>query len=115
MSRRMVVARVAFGLLLIALLYAGPLAYGLATMGGKVDPCLAGASRAGDVVVTLSDVPGPTQIEELQRYGRYGGSGGNQNHVVLLGVPPANVTMLSRLYWIDTIEALDGCPGSEDA
>ena len=57
----------------------------------------------------LSYVPGPTQLEDLQRYGRYGGSGGDLNNVVLLDVPAQNVMLLSQLYWVDRVEPEDGC------
>ena len=36
MSRRMALARIAFGLLLVALLYGGPYAYGRATADDKL-------------------------------------------------------------------------------
>jgi hypothetical protein len=109
MSKKLAILRIATGAALVALLYAGPFAYGLATADGRVDACLSAPAQAHDVVVKLSYVPGPTQIEELQRYGRYGGSGGDPHDVVLLGVPASNLTMLSRLYWVDEVEALDGC------
>lgn len=109
MSRRMALARILFGLLLVGLMYAGPYAYGLATAGDKVPACMVGDSAPRDVVVQLSYTPGPTQIEDLQRYGRYGGSGGDLNNVVLLGVPAQNVTLLSRLYWVDRVEPVDPC------
>jgi hypothetical protein len=109
MSKKLAILRIGTGLALVALLYAGPFAYGFATAGGRLDPCLSEPTQPADVVVELSDVPGPTQIEELQRYGRYGGSGGDRQAVVLLDVPPGNITLLSRLYWIDHVKALDGC------
>jgi len=109
MSGRMAVARVVFGLVLVGLMYAGPYAYGFATAGGKVDPCLSSETVPSDIVEKLSSPPGPTQIEDLQRYGRYGGSGGELNNVVLLGVPPQNVTLLSRLYWVTSVKPVDPC------
>ena len=109
MSRRMALARIVFGLVLVGLMYAGPYAYGLATAGGKLDPCLTSETGPHDVVVKFSTPPGPTQIEDLQRYGRYGGSGGDMNNVVLLGVPAQNITLLSRLYWVNSVEPVDPC------
>jgi hypothetical protein len=105
----MAMMRIAFGGLLVALLYGGPYAYGLATADDKLADCLAGNTSAQNVVVKLSYVPGPTQLEDLQRYGRYGGSGGDLQNVVLLDVPPENVTLLSRLYWVDQVEPEGGC------
>ena len=109
MSKRMALMRIAFGGLLVALLYGGPYAYGLATADDKLADCLAGNTSPQNVVVKLSYVPGPTQLEDLQRYGRYGGSGGELNNVVLLGVPPQNVTLLSRLYWVTSVKPVDPC------
>lgn len=109
MSRGTAFSRVGFGLLLVAVLYTGPQAYGLATAGDKLHSCLRGAGSAQDVVVRLSYIPGPTQIEQLQRYGRYGGSGGDLNDVVLLGVPPGNVALLSHLYWVDHVDPTESC------
>ncbi len=109
MSKRMALMRIAFGGLLVALLYGGPYAYGLATADDKLADCLAGNTGSQNVVVKLDYVPGPTQLEDLQRYGRYGGSGGDLKNVVLLDVPPENVTLLSRLYWVDRVEPEGGC------
>lgn len=109
MSTRMAISRIIFGITLVVLMYAGPYAYGLATADGKLAACLEDTTSPQDVVVKLSYTPGPTQIEDLQRYGRYGGSGGNLNNVVLLGVPARNVTLLSRLYWVDRVAPVDPC------
>lgn len=109
MSKRMALARIIFGALLLALLYGAPHVYGRATAAGKLDDCLVGTSSPQNVVVRLSYVPGPTQLEDLQRYGRYGGSRGDLSTVVLLDVPTENVTLLSRLYWIDRVDAEDRC------
>jgi hypothetical protein len=109
MSQRMALTRIAFGVVLLALLYGGPYAYGLATADDKLAGCLVGNTEPQDVVVKLSYVPGPTQLEDLQRYGRYVGSGGDLHNVVLLDVPARNVTLLSQLYWVDRVEPEDGC------
>ncbi|MEV0283663.1 hypothetical protein AB0H36_06015 [Kribbella sp. NPDC050820] len=109
MTKRMALARIAFGILLLALLYGGPYLYGRATADDKLADCLAGTPSPQNVVVKLSYVPGPTQLEDLQRYGRYGGSRGDLQSVVLLDVPAQNVTLLSQLYWIDRVEAEHGC------
>ena len=101
--------RVAFGVLLLVLLYGGPYVYGRATADGKLAGCLVGSTNPQNVVATLSYVPGPTQLEDLQRYGRYGGSAGDLGNVVLLGVPAQNVTLLSQLYWVDRVEPEGGC------
>jgi len=109
MNRRLARGRIIFGVVLITLLYAGPHAYGLATAGDKLHECLDGQTTPRDVVVKLSYIPGPTQIEQLQRYGRYGGSGGDLSNVVLLGVPPGNVSLLARLYWVDRVDPTEPC------
>jgi hypothetical protein len=109
MSTAMVIARVLSGIVIILALYFGPTAYGSVTSGARVDACLAGSSGPSDVVVRLGFVPGPSQLEELQRYGRYGGSDGGLETVVLLGVPPANLRLLGNLYWIDRLESLNPC------
>jgi hypothetical protein len=103
MTRRMALSRIIFGFGLIALVYAGPYAYGLTTAADKVPECLGQAQTPQDVVVKLSFIPGPSQIEELQRYGRYGGSGDDLQNVVLLGVPVRNVNLLARLYWVERV------------
>ena len=109
MTRPTAFSRVGFGLLLVVVMYAGPQAYGLATAGDKLHRCLRGTGAARDVVVKLSYIPGPTQIEQLQRYGRYGGSGGEPNNVVLLGVPRGNVDLLAHLYWVDHVDPTESC------
>lgn len=109
MSRAMALSRLVFGLVLISIMYAGPHAYGLATAGDKLDQCLTASVGPRDVSVKLSYIPGPTQIEQLQRYGRYGGNGGDLSNVVLLGVPPRNVDLLARLYWVDRVDATEPC------
>jgi hypothetical protein len=109
MSTRLALTRIVFGLLLVGLLYGGPYAYGRVTAGDKLADCLVGHNSPADIVVKLSYVPGPTQLEDLQRYGRYGGSGGDLHNVVLLDVPPQNATLLSQLYWVDRVEPEGGC------
>jgi hypothetical protein len=110
MSKAMVITRVLSGLLIVLAMYLGPVAYGFATSNGRVDQCLAGTTdAASDIIVRLGFVPGPTQLEELQRYGRYGGSKGGLETVVLLDVPPGNLSLLSNLYWIDRLESLKPC------
>lgn len=49
---------------------------------------MVGNTSSQNVVVELPYVPGPTQLEDLQRYGRYGGSRGDLHNVVLLDLPP---------------------------
>lgn len=109
MTRRMAMSRIISGLALVALMYAGPYAYGVGTAGGKLSACLEQRTTPQDVVAKFGFIPGPTQIEDLQRYGRYGGSGGDLQQVVLLGVPPQNIELLSRLYWVDRIEPVRPC------
>jgi hypothetical protein len=108
-STRVALSRIVLGAVLITTMYAGPQAYGLATAGGKLHGCLTRTDAPQDVVVKLSYIPGPTQVELLQRYGRYGGSGGDLSNVVLLGVPPQNVTLLTRLYWVDRVDPTEPC------
>jgi hypothetical protein len=109
MSKAMVIARIVSGLVIVLAMYLGPLAYGAATSNGRLDQCLDGQADASDIIVRLGFVPGPTQLEELQRYGRYGGSKGGLETVVLLDVPPGNLGLLSNLYWIDRLESLQPC------
>lgn len=110
MTKTMAITRVLSGLLIVLGMYFGPTVYGAATSTGRVDECLAGkADAASDVVVRLGFIPGPTQLEELQRYGRYGGSKGGLDTVVLLDVPPGNLSLLSNLYWINRLESLKPC------
>ncbi len=109
MSRRMAIARVVFGCVLVAVLYGAPYAAGVATASGRLESCLAERAGGSDVVVVLDFVPGPSEIEKLQAYGRYGGSGGDMHNVVLLGVPGQNVRLLSQLYWVESVKPLDGC------
>ncbi|TCO19615.1 hypothetical protein EV652_11314 [Kribbella steppae] len=109
MTRRMALSRIIFGILLLALLFGGPHLYGRATAADKLADCLVGTTSPQNVVVKLSYVPGPTQLEDLQRYGRYGGSRGDLQSVVLLDVPAQNVTLLSQLYWVDRVDTEDGC------
>jgi hypothetical protein len=109
MSRRMAIARVVFGCVLVAVLYGAPYAAGVATSSDRLESCLADRTGGSDVVVVLDFVPGPSEIEKLQTYGRYGGSGGDVRNVVLLSVPSGNVRLLSQLYWVERVEPLDGC------
>jgi len=109
MSRRMAVARVVFGSVLLLVLYGAPYAAGVATSSGRLESCLADRPGGSDVVVVLDFVPGPSELEKLQAYGRYGGSGGDTHNVVLLSVPSGNVRLLSQLYWVERVEPLDGC------
>lgn len=109
MSTRGAYVRIICGAILIAFIYLGPLAVGTLTAGSRMDACLRKAPDEADIVVKLAFIPGPTEIELLQGYGRYGGSGGDLHNVVLLEVPEANIRRLSRLYWIKEIAALDSC------
>lgn len=109
MSRGAAYGRIGLGLLLLIVMYMGPQAYGMATAGDKLQQCLRGTDTPHDVTVALSFIPGPTQIEQLQRYGRYGGSGGDLHNVVLLGAPPGNIDLLARLYWVDHVDPAQPC------
>jgi hypothetical protein len=109
MSRQMALARIIFGSILLAVLYGAPYAAGVATASGRLESCLTDRSGGSDVVVVLDFVPGPSELEKLQAYGRYGGSAGDTHNVVLLSVPSENVRLLSQLYWVEKVKPLDGC------
>lgn len=109
MSRRSAYIRVLAGLIILASLYFGPLAFGMMTAGDRVAPCLHNVA-ASNIKISVDFIPGPSELEFLQTFGRYGGSGGDLNAVILLGVPEANLTELSRIYWIRRIEPEMGCP-----
>lgn len=102
-------ARTIAGLLVIALVYLGPELAGRLTADGRLDECLSDVSSPQDVVVQLDVIPDPTQIEALQQYGIYGGSGGDVQAVVLERVPPRNVALLGNLHWVAHVRPVDGC------
>jgi hypothetical protein len=103
MSRREAIIRVLGGVLIIVMLYVAPFLVGKVTAATRLSACLRDVQGAADIVVRLAFIPGPTEIQELSRYGRYGGSGNNLRHVVLLGVPKRNQQLLTELYWIDEV------------
>lgn len=109
MTRREAATRVGIGLFLIALLYAAPQIAGRATADARLATCLRNSAGPADVTVRLGFIPGPTEIEMLSRYGRYGGGGNDVRNVVLLGVPKRNQELLSQLYWIDEVTGLPPC------
>lgn len=110
MTTRSAYMRVLAGLTIIALLYAGPFAIGVMTAGERLAPCLVSGSGPYRIRVSLDFIPGPAELEYLQTFGRYGGSGGNLNNVILLRVSDEKLTELSRIYWIRGIEPETGCP-----
>lgn len=110
MTTRGAYIRVAAGLVIIALLYVGPFAVGIMTAGERLSSCLARTGGAADIAISLDFIPGPSELEFLQTFGRYGGSGGNLNNVILLGVSAQKQQELSRIYWIGAIEPERGCP-----
>ena len=110
MTTRGAYIRVAAGLLIIAMLYVGPFAVGAMTAGERLAPSLARTGEAADIAISLDFIPGPSELEFLQTFGRYGGSGGNLNNVILLNVSPEKQQELSRIYWIGTIQPERGCP-----
>jgi hypothetical protein len=112
MSRREAIIRVLGGLFIIAMLYVAPFLVGKVTAATRLSACLRDVPGAADIVVRLAFIPGPAEIQELSRYGRYGGSGNNIRHVVLLGVPKRNQQLLTQLYWID--EVTTGAPCDQD-
>lgn len=109
MTRRGAYARLALGLVAVGLLYGAPLAFGALTAGGRLSPCLRAHAGPADLVVRLAFIPGPAEIELLQGFGRYGGSGGDLHDVVLLEVPAEKRRELSHLYWIDEIAPMEPC------
>jgi hypothetical protein len=109
MTTRNAYLRVAAGLVAIALLYAGPWAVGIITAGERLAPCLAKAQQPADIVIKLAFIPGPTELEYLQTFGRYGGSGGDMHNVVLLRVAKAKQQELARIYWISEIAPAGAC------
>lgn len=102
--------RIAIGLALLAAIYVVPFLVGTLTAGHRLQMC-SGALPAGpsNIVLKLGFVPGPFELEALQKFGRYGGSGGELNNVVLLRVSPENISRLSRIYWIDQIVPREPC------
>lgn len=109
MSKQQALLRVFAGLVIIGLLYGAPHLIGTVTAGSRLSPCLRNLQSDAQIVVKLAFIPGPTEIEELQRYGRYGGSGGDIHNVVLSGVPPRNQQLLAQLYWIKEVAPVRPC------
>ncbi len=109
MTTRNAYIRVVAGIIIIALLYVAPFAVGAITAGERVSPCLARETGDADIVIKLAFIPGPSELEFLRTFGRYGGSGGNLNNVILLNVPKANQRKLSRIYWISEIGPTGEC------
>lgn len=109
MTTRAAVTRIAIGFVLLALVYVAPWVIGYVSAGSRMIKCPGQETAPMDVVVSLDFRPGPTELEALQEYGRYGGGGGEATNVVLLQATPADRERLSRLYWIKAIRPLKVC------
>jgi hypothetical protein len=101
--------RIAIGLTLLTALYVTPLLVGTLTAGERLMTCPGPVPPESNVIVQLAFVPNSTEIQSLQRFGRYGGSGGNLANVILLRVSAENLRALSRMYWIDRVVPRDAC------
>lgn len=112
MTPRRAAIRIAVGLFLLVSVYTAPWLAGYVTAGSRLEVCPGDTGERQDLALTLSFVPGPTELGMLQGYGRYGGSGGDMNRVILLRVSPENRAALSRLYWIDRVAPADPCPAT---
>lgn len=109
MTSRAAVTRIAIGFVLLALVYVAPWFIGYVSAGSRMMKCPGQETAPVDVVVSLGFRPGPTELEALQKYGRYGGGGGEATNVILLRTTPANRERLSRLYWIEAIKPVKAC------
>ncbi|OAP50127.1 hypothetical protein [Sinorhizobium americanum] len=109
MTSRAAMTRIAIGFALLALVYVAPWFIGYVSAGSRMMKCPGQETAPVDVVVSLDFRPGPSELEALQQYGRYGGGGGEATNVILLRTTPDDRVRLSRLYWIKAVKPLKGC------
>ncbi len=101
--------RPALGVLIIAfVILAGPI-YGRLTAGGKIGPDVDRDAEMVNVIVDLDVDVTTFHREELSSLGVYAGidrnNPGDRSRVRLQRVEQGDLTKLSRLYWVDHIEA----------
>jgi hypothetical protein len=97
------------GVLIIAfVLLAGPV-YGRITAGGKISPDIDRDAELVNVIVDLTVDVTTFHREELSSLGIYAGidrdNPGDRSRVRMQRVTQDDLTELSRLYWVDQIEA----------
>jgi hypothetical protein len=95
------------GVVLIAAVTLGDDLYGWATGPSKVAGELRGADGLVNVVVHLPFEPERYHLETLSGYGSFAGRGGADRQVRLIRVTPGNLTALSRLHWVSSIEPFE--------
>jgi hypothetical protein len=98
--------KVAFGILLIALVVFGQDIVGTATALRRLDPALANPTGSSNVVAVLSFTPERFHNERLAKYGVFAGRDGAVNRVRLRMVTPENLRKLANLPWVSRIEPL---------
>jgi hypothetical protein len=99
-------ARLVVGVVLIAAIVGGDDLYGLVTGPSKISGELSGADRV-NVVVHLPFEPERYHIEVLSEHGSFAGRGGADRQVRLIRVTPGDLTAISRLPWVSSIEPFD--------
>ncbi len=92
--------RVILGVVLMALVVAGPGIYGSVTSSS--DSSLRQANTKQDVQVSLGFKPQVFHQTQLRKLGIFGGT--VDGKVVLMKVSPQNLKKLSQMYWIDMIQ-----------
>ena len=109
-SRRLMFGRdgrkIAFGIVLIALILFGQQFYGAATRNGRLDPALREASSPRNVVVVLDFMPDRFHNERVQQYGVFAGRDGALNRMRLRNVTPERLAQLAAIPWIARIEPM---------
>ena len=96
----------AVGVVLIALVVAGPRLVGMATAGNRLDPALMGASGPSNVIVILDFTPERFHSERVTAYGVFAGRDGGLNRIRLRMVSPENLAALADIPWVAHIVPL---------
>ena len=96
----------AAGILLIALVLAGPHLVGMATAGHRLDPALKRPRGPSNVVVVLNFTPERFHSERITSYGVFAGRDGALNRIRLRMVSPENLAGLAAIPWVARIEPL---------
>lgn len=99
--------RLAAGMLLVAGVVVGDDVVGWATGPSKIADEISGDSGRVNVIVQLPFEPERYHLEELSRYGSYAGRGDGEDQVRLIRVTPSNLTAISRLLWVTSIEPFE--------